>query len=203
MLAEAGRLFFREAGERRAETGDGPRIVRVGTHALKAGSKTTLWNRLSQHRGVASHGGGNHRGSIFRSIVGAAMIKKHGYEGHPKWGKGSNAPQSVKECEHPLEQKVSAIIGVMPFLWLAVEDEPGSDSCRGYIERNAIALLSNFGREPVDQPSPQWLGRCSARERVRLSGLWNNNHVDDAYDPAFLETLSQLIEQMGATGYGR
>ena len=187
-----GVYFFREAGERCKETGDGPRIVRVGTHALKAGSKTTLWNRLSQHRGAASHGGGNHRGSIFRLLIGAAMIKKHGYEGYPKWGKGSNAPKSVKEREHPLEQKVSAVIGIMPFLWLAVDDA----SLRGCIERNAIALLSNYKGEPIDPPSPQWLGRCSDRERVRLSGLWNNNHVDSDYDPAFLDTLERQIDKM-------
>jgi hypothetical protein len=30
-----GVYFFREVGESRSETGTGPRIVRVGTHALK------------------------------------------------------------------------------------------------------------------------------------------------------------------------
>jgi hypothetical protein len=53
--------FFREAGETRCDSGNGPRIVRVGTHALKAGSSTKLWTRLSQHRGKSA-GGGNHRG---------------------------------------------------------------------------------------------------------------------------------------------
>jgi len=32
-----GVYFFRETGEKRSDTGTGPRIVRVGTHALKAG----------------------------------------------------------------------------------------------------------------------------------------------------------------------
>ena len=68
-----GVYFFREAGEMRADTGEGPRIVRVGTHALKAGGGTKLWNRLSAHRGQ-QNGGGNHRGSIFRLIVGTALI---------------------------------------------------------------------------------------------------------------------------------
>ena len=65
-----------EEGEVRAETGDCPRIVRVGTHALKTGSKTKLWTRLKQHKGITRTGGGNHRGSIFRKIMGAALIKK-------------------------------------------------------------------------------------------------------------------------------
>jgi hypothetical protein len=55
-----GVYFFREAGEQRSDTGEGPRIVRVGTHALKAASATRLWTRLSQHKGQAGTGGGNH-----------------------------------------------------------------------------------------------------------------------------------------------
>ena len=47
---------------------------------------------------------------------------------------------------------MSTVIGAMPFLWLAVDDEPGAESLRGDIERNAIALLSNFGKQPVDPP---------------------------------------------------
>src|SRR6478672_11130483 len=56
-----GVYLIMEEGELRSHTGRGPRIVRVGTHALKPGSKTTLWKRLSQHRGRARSGSGNHR----------------------------------------------------------------------------------------------------------------------------------------------
>jgi hypothetical protein len=66
-----GVYFFFEPGEERRDSGHGPRVVRVGTHALTTNSRTTLWNRLSQHRGVEKSGGGNHRGSIFRLIVGS------------------------------------------------------------------------------------------------------------------------------------
>ena len=197
-----GVYFFREAGENRSDTGEGPRIVRVGTHALKAGSKSKLWTRLSQHRGKNGGSSGNHRGSIFRLIVGQSLIERDGWV-FPHWGQGSNAPKEVRESEQPMEREVCAVIGDMPFLWLSVDDEPGPNSLRGYIERNAIALLSNYGRELIDPPSRQWLGHRSDRERVRLSGLWNSNHVDDDYDPAFLETLQQLIERMGVTNHGR
>ena len=84
----------------------------------------------------------------------------------------------------------------MPFLWLAVEDEPGRGSLRGYIERNAIALLSNYGRHPIDQPSSSWLGHHCNREKVRASGLWNSNHVNEDYDPAFLGVLTRLVAEM-------
>jgi hypothetical protein len=70
---QRGVYFFMEDGEARSESGMGPRIVRVGTHALAPGSRTTLWQRLSTHRGSSRSGGGNHRGSIFRLIVGAAL----------------------------------------------------------------------------------------------------------------------------------
>src|SRR4051812_44969055 len=75
-----GVYFFREAGENRSDTGEGPRLVRVGTHALKAGGSTTLWGRLSTHRGQLRGGGGNHRGSIFRLIVGTALIARDGHK---------------------------------------------------------------------------------------------------------------------------
>lgn len=52
-----GVYFFREPGESRIHTGGGPRIVRVGAHALTATSRTKLWDRLSQHKGQQGGGG--------------------------------------------------------------------------------------------------------------------------------------------------
>jgi hypothetical protein len=189
-----GVYFFREAGEERADSGIGPRIVRVGTHALKAGSGTNLWTRLSQHKGQRSTGGGNHRGSIFRLIVGAALIDRDGGD-FPTWGDGNTADHDVRNGELALERKVSETVGNMPFLWLAIEDEAGPASWRGYIERNSIALLSNFNKRPLDPPSQNWLGRHSDRERVRKSGMWNQNHVDEAYAPAFFDVLDRLVSE--------
>lgn len=83
----------------------------------------------------------------------------------------------------------------MPFLWLAINDESGPGSLRGYIERNSIALLSNYAKDSFDPPSRNWLGRLCNRDRVRKSGLWNQNHVDEQYDPAFLDTLERLIRE--------
>ena len=192
---QRGVYFFREPGELRRNSGQGQRIVRVGANALKRGSRSTLWQRLSQHRGNTNSSGGNHRGSIFRLIVGASTIERDGYS-YSSWGKGNAAPKEVRERERPLEQAVSAVLGRMSCLWIDVEDEPGPDSLRGYIERNAIALLSNYGRTPLDPPSSGWLGRFSNRGRVRRSGLWNSNHVDETYAPDFLDTLTRLIDRM-------
>jgi hypothetical protein len=190
--SERGVYFFCEDSELRNDSGHGPRIVRVGTHALKAGSQTSLWNRLSQHKGQANTGGGNHRGSIFRLLVGTALIQLRGYK-CPTWGVGNSASRDIRESEIAVEREVSTVIGHMPFLWLAIEDEPGPASQRGYIERNSIALLSNYNKSPLDRPSLDWLGRYCNRELVRDSGLWNSMSVDDSYDPRFLDKLEELI----------
>jgi hypothetical protein len=190
-----GVYFFREVGEMRSDTGRGPRIVRVGTHALKAGGGTKLWGRLSTHRGGLRSGGGNHRGSIFRLLVGTALISRDARL-LPTWGEGDSADRAIRSAELELEQAVSQIIRQMPFLWLAIEDEPGPSSMRGRIEKNSIALLSNFNRPPLDPASANWLGYHCNRDRVKASGLWNQNHVDEEYDPSFLDELDELVAEV-------
>jgi hypothetical protein len=71
---------------------------------------------------------------------------------------------------------------------------------RGKIERNTIALLSNFNKSPLDPPSPDWLGRHCNRDRdcVRASGLWNQNHVHESYDPEFLDDLERHVRRIDA-----
>jgi hypothetical protein len=88
---------------------------------------------------------------------------------------------------------VSEVIGAMRVVGVLIDDEPGETSLRRVIERNAIALLSNAGKEPLDPPSNRWLGRHSNHEAVRLSGLWNQQHVSEAYDPGFLELLATAV----------
>ena len=195
-----GVYFFHEPGEVRTESGTGPRIVRVGTHALKVVSRPTLWRRLKQHKGTVRSGGGNHRGSIFRLIVGAALISRDGLE-CPTWGsRRGGVPREVGAGEMELERAVSEEIGAMPFLWLAIEDDAGPDSRRGYIERNSIALLSNRGREAFDPPSSDWLGYHCNRKKIRISGLWNSNHVEKDYDPAFIDMLADLVDRAESPG---
>lgn len=195
---ERGVYFFFEPSEERTTSGTGLRVVRVGTHALKPGGQTTLWQRLRTHRGNvggSNPGAGNHRRSVFRLHVGKAFIRRdHWPEAVAgTWGVGSSAPKSVRERERPLERAVSQHIRGMPFLWIGVDDDPGPTSLRGYIERNAIALLSNYSFRdmPIDPPSATWLGQWAARERLRRSGLWNANHVAEDYAPAFLDVLQQ------------
>lgn len=193
-----GVYFFTEPGEMR-QSGD-PRIVRVGTHAVSLGSRTSLWNRLSQHRGT-SKGGGNHRGSIFRLMVGQALLTRMSDEAKQsasQWGIGSNATADVRVSEDWLEKLVSNYIGSMGILWLTVEDPAGPTSMRSWIERNSIALLSEANRQGLERHSTNWLGLRTCRSSVLESGLWNSRHVNEQYDGSFLNDLENLVTQMGA-----
>jgi hypothetical protein len=177
-LPSRGVYFFMEPTEMRIDTGSGLRVVIVGNHGLK------LWSKS----------GGSHRGSIFRLLLGTTCTNKN--LECSTWGQGSTAKGDVRISEKPLEQEVSKIIRNMPFLYLDIDDVPSPDSLRGVIERNSIALLSNFQKSPIDPPSQDWRGLRCNREKVRLSGLWNQNHVDEVYDPAFLQILETLINKM-------
>jgi hypothetical protein len=87
----------------------------------------TLWRRLSQHKGLSKTGGGNHRGSIFRLLIGEALINKEHIKA-ATWGVKRNANAGVRSAEFELECKVSRIVGTMQLLWLAIDDDasPGT-----------------------------------------------------------------------------
>lgn len=180
-----GVYFFFEEGEFRSGSATELRVVRVGTHALKSGAKSTLWGRLRQHRGVLKHDGGYHGHSIFRHHIGLALAKRDNCPVPTTWRNFSS------DCD--LERLVSSHIREMPFLWIKIDDKPGPNSLRGYIERSAIALLSN---QCIDNPSTDWIGNHADNKCISASGLWNVNHTDETdYCPEFLETFGDLIER--------
>jgi hypothetical protein len=201
---DRGVYFFFAPGETRAGT-DQPRVTRVGTHAVSTGSNTSLWDRLKQHYGTGSGStehphGGNHRGSVYRKRVGEAIIEKHAlHDDYPDWDErwaGIERERSaVRDEEYILERRVSAYIRDQPFLWIDIDDDPGPDSDRAAVERNAIALLSSAGTRPIDPRADDWLGRHSRSRTLRASGLWNVAHTDEAYDPGFLDRLARAVAE--------
>ena len=188
-----GVYFFFEKGEERSKSGKGNRVVRVG----KASSG--LWNRLDKHRGSPVSGGGEHRSSIFRKIVGVALARRDDYPLPDTWGIEDSPSKAgskmgidrdmVKGIEVGLERRVSEYIKQMPFIWIKVDSAFQLE----VIERNAIALLSHAKSPAPDTPSGQWLGSFSDRKQVCKSGLWNNHHVLERYDPSFLDVMKTLI----------
>lgn len=195
-LPARGVYFIFEPREFRTISSLGLRVTRVGTHGLTTGSKSTLRSRLAQHRGNLKSPGGNHRGSIFRLLVGSALIDRQPSLRIESWGQGSTASRDVRDEERELEAIVSRTIGEMKVLCIPIDDPAGPESQRGYVERNAIALLSHYNNAAADLPSQLWLGRSCPRERVRRSGLWNNNHIDDEIDPDFLNRFRALISAL-------
>lgn len=135
--------------------------------------------------------------------MGEALIQRDGWVGQKTWGIKGDAGAAARRFglsrtemrsrELPMEIAVSDYIGAMPFLWVAVNDDAGPTSDRGVIERNSIGLLSTPANVIADPASDAWLGQHSSRDRVARSGLWNNNHVGDGYDAAFLDTLERCI----------
>ena len=104
--------------------------------------------------------------------------------------------ETLRIDEKALEVEVSRHIGHMPFVWIAIDDPTGPNSLRAYIEKNSIALLSNYKKDPLDSASPSWLGQYSNLPRIRESHLWNSDYIDAECDPAFLQILKDLIAKM-------
>jgi hypothetical protein len=183
-----GVYFFFDEAEPRSTSGDGPRCVRVGTHGLHEGAKSTLWKRLRHHRGHAD-GGGAHRTSVFRRLVGRALIARDGLV-VPSWCEAKPPPGPNLDAERDLERRVSEAIRELPVIALPVADREQ----RNRVERVAIALLSNAGGGALfDPPSTAWLGRWSSNA-VRCSGLWNQMHVGAAWSAEVLDEVERLVE---------
>jgi len=184
-----GVYFFFEEGEIR-RAGQGLRVVRVGTHAVKktTPSRETLWDRLHDHRGRQDNEAGpRHSHSIFRKHVGGAIITRDqlgGPEVLDNWCHCRRQPLADR-----IEQKVSHYIGIMPFLWLDVPDR----QTREGIEIGAIALLSLRSGD-ADPPSPGWLGLFARAAQIRASGLWNVQYTNRSYDPHFLGLMRAQVK---------
>lgn len=185
-------VYFILEPDRGMARGRMPRVVRVGTHAVSQGSRTSLWNRLSTHRGTAG-GSGSHRSSIFRLHVGRAWARSSPSNSWPDtWAQGQSAPREIRDAEQELERDVSQLIGAMRVIWLDVPDEAGPTSERAYLERNSIGLLSRIGLLDT-HGATEWLGRSSADWRIATSGLWNLNYVFAQPDGVFIDRLTAAV----------
>lgn len=190
-----GVYFFFEPNELRQD-GKSDRVVRIGTHAAVARSNSTLYDLLCNHKG-ANDLSGNHRGSVFRCLVGLSAIQKNQLL-YPYWGgrlkKGDN---EVKMSEKPLERLVSTYLHRLPFTVLEVPGPPSKTNDRAMIEENSIALLSNYARLTIDKSSEDWLGLYSGDDKVINSGLWNSKGVDRLdIDYHYFETFEKYLAEM-------
>jgi hypothetical protein len=193
-LPKQGVYFFFDESEPTIFPTSMPRLVRIGTHGVSAGSVATLRNRLRTHLGTRA-GAGNHRASVFRLHVGRAIIERDRlHNAFPNWGKGQSAPKPITEIEAPLEARVSEYIGDLRVLFVPVIDTAGIGSMRATIERQFIAMFTeNFCA--IEKSSPTWLGRFSDKSTIRDSGLWNVRDVGGEYDLKFIPLLDGLVRR--------
>lgn len=190
-----GVYFFFDNNEKRNNPSE-LRVVRVGTHGVSEGSKSTLWKRLRQHRGSKDGASGNHRGSVFRKLVGRSLIKRHNYTNCLSWTKKRISDENEHPNERFLEREVSKCIHNLPFLWIEVNGDAHKDNERADIEKKSIALLSEFLEKR--ETTSEWLGNDCPVNEVKSSGLWNSKHVKDAYnskDGMFIKLLEDKIEK--------
>lgn len=193
-LPKQGVYFFFDDREPTTFSTSIPRLVRIGTHGVSAGSVATLRNRLRTHLGTRA-GAGNHRASVFRLHVGRAIIERDELrEDFPSWGKGQSAPREITEREAPLEAKVSEYIGNLRVLFVPVLDTAGTGSMRATIERQFISMFTE-SLCAIEESSPTWLGRFSDKPSIRDSGLWNIRDVGSEYDPKFIPLLDGLVRR--------
>ena len=183
-----GVYFFFEGGERRSGSGTGDRVVRVGSHALRAHQMATLWDRIYKHK-RADQPTRWQRGSVFRDRVGNAICHRNRRLGPRHWPTDRHRGDAVR-----IEGLMNEHMWPMTMLLLPV----GPRSDRNCIEQNAIALLSEYARkDPIDLASDTWLGRHCDREEVRESGLWQSRHVAHNYNPKFLDFLEDYVDRAG------
>lgn len=194
-IPKQGVYFFFDQIETRENSND-LRVVRVGTHAAQANSKATIKQRLSQHKGPEKLFG-SHRASVFRELVGYALINRDNLPKN-KWGvREEKSNKIVLDSEKELEQNVSLYLRDLRFTILEIEGEASKNNDRAYIERNTIALLSNYCRPKIDPPSTNWLGSLTQKEKIVESGLWNSNYVDISnVDADYFKKMRYYIDKM-------
>lgn len=170
-----------------------PRVVRIGTHAVSAGSQASLRGRLRTHLGPTNEIG-NHRGSIFRLHVGRAMLEAGlGLASLPTWGEGQDASPEIKALEQAHEIAVSRYLQRLHVVLLDINDEPSKHSMRARVEMQLIALFSDTMR-PIDLPSSEWLGLKSPVAPIRQSGLWNIRGIGGKYNSSGADSFFSLLE---------
>ncbi len=182
-----GVYFFFEKGQRRTGSGKGDRVIRVG-------NCTSYRRRISrQHKGP----GRPLTGSIFRKWVANALFVRHRNTRFSDWPeiieedfKGMREALGPEQ-QQELERLTGRHMRPMHLLFVPIVRE---DS-RRYIERNAIGLLSEYHKDPIDPPSRGWLGRHSRSEKIRSSGLWNSDLVAGGYEPKFLDRLEARVDR--------
>ena len=156
-----------EKGEKHGEL---DRITRTGSHT----GFGQLRSRLDQH-----FLNENKNRSIFRKNIGRCLLNRTQNPYLERWEmdttsrleKDKNLHLIDKDFELFLEKKISRYIQEnISFTVVKVEDK----NDRLFWEGRIIASLASY---PFIQPSENWLGNHSPKEKIRKYGLWQEQHL--------------------------
>ncbi|MHB1356091.1 MAG: hypothetical protein ACYCZF_08975 [Anaerolineae bacterium] len=159
------------------------RIVRIGTHdsdGRLAARLEELFIRENKDR------------SVFRKNIGRALLSSMGDPFLKQWDIDRTKktvrdnplrqvdPKKLQQTERKVTLRIQG-----SFSFVVVPTTAGIDRHR--LEAGLIALVASCSE---CRPSTNWLGLQSPSAKIRESGLWQVQHLDD--EPVSIETLELL-----------
>ena len=168
-VPENGVYFVFERGERAHEK---DRIVRVGSHT----GRGNLATRLAEH---ATH---NKDRSIFRKNIGRALLNRAHDSFLQSWNldltSRANRDRYGASVDFEKQGRVEAEVTAHIEGQMSAAVVGFADAAEAlYFERLCIGTLSAC---TLCKPSPAWLGNFSPEARIRESGLWQVQHLQEA-----------------------
>ena len=185
-LPRNGIYFFYEDGEVSPHKPNQLRIVRIGTH-----KENNFRSRIAEHF-LLNENKMNfdlsksppHDRSIFRKNIGRALLNRDNDKYLDVWEKKLMSRENREKYRHlrniTKEKEVEgAVTDILRqkfmFRFLVIDDESlrmGQDGLEGKL----IATVAQCG---LCKPSPSWFGHSSPVAKIRDSGLWQVQHLDD------------------------
>jgi hypothetical protein len=196
-IPQNGIYIMFEKGEKAHQV---DRIVRIGTHNIGPRGNSILEDRLEQH--ISPNGL-----SVFRNKIGDAIINKSRSEGSSFWSEedltdwngswGNGVPRKHKRFQQrgrsrQFEEIDNCISEYMhkniSFVCIEINDK----NDRKLFEARLISTISNCTE---CERSEHWLGNYSTKEKVRKSGLWQENELwKSDFSDAEFERFEEIVK---------
>jgi len=154
------------------------RIVRVGINEQDGNFR----KRIRQHYGNVNSLMGHTTGSVFRNLVGGALLRKAKDRRWKRWvDKIGSFPDVEKKVSAQLRRNFT-------FVCFRLNTQTG----RHRVEKGLIGLLACCSPHA---PSKRWLGYHAADERVQESCLWNRNYTKPkAIDLSWFDQFKRAVQ---------
>jgi hypothetical protein len=200
-LPRNGIYFFYEDGEIWGHGGNKPRIVRVGTHR-----DGNFRSRIAEHYLLSESkmkfdedkAKPSDR-SIFRKNIGRALLNRRGdsylsiWEIDYMYRKKRALFRHLRDIkrEKKVESEITEILrNNFSFRYIKIERQKERMGKSGLESR----LVGTIARCRLCEPSKNWLGNHSPKEKIRMSGLWLVQHLGaDEIDGDDEKTISEAI----------